>query len=329
MKPYILIILIILICACTIPAIAVEVSDEDTQTFSMQKGGYVSIIGDEGSITIKSWNGSSVKVKMTKHAGGESQKEAMERLEAIDIDIQHSDSRLSIRQIKPARDQRFSFWDLFDPDRWDAMRSSVRVDFDVLVPKEIELRLETDEGDINARDLMGDISIEVDEGDVNLKNLQFSDMYLKMDEGDLIAEELSGQGRQLTILADEGDIQIEQLSLDKLKIDTDEGDVTIAGSTMERCDIVADEGDVDLELTTKDHGRYTFELDEGDIILELPKQLNAFLRLESEEGDIRTDFKLNIEETEDNGHRARSELGNGGATIDVFTNEGYITLRAR
>ncbi len=317
--------------AVLLPSVyAAEVSEEIVKTFDMKKDAYIIVIGDEGAITINSWDREAVKLRMVKRAWSSSERQARELLKALDVDIQHSTDRLAIRQIPLNRNRNISFWDLFDPDEWDKFRNSSEIIFDLTVPRNSNLRLETDEGDVTVNTINGSLDIEVDEGDVSLQSIRYRDMQVTVDEGDFSARSIHSDDGKLDIEADEGEISLEQSNIGRLHIVCDEGDIDIHECVIDQMDITADEGDIHLELDPADGGRYTIETDEGDVDIWLPNHPNVNVRLETEDGNIRTDFKLDIQKSKDDDwSRARGKLGNGNASIRVYTDEGRISLRAQ
>ena len=114
------------------------------------------MIGDNGLISVKSWDKSQVELKITKRAWDRSRRRAEARLRDIHVDIDRRSDRIVIRYINEDRGKGFDFFDLFDPDKW--RDSSAEVEFELMVPKEVDLRLENDEGDIEVAGVIGDIS---------------------------------------------------------------------------------------------------------------------------------------------------------------------------
>ena len=306
-----------------------ELTEKEEKTFTLKNDSFISIIGDEGFISVKSWNKEKVHLKITKRAWGRSKREAKKRLENIEIEITQSDDRLNISQLKIHDEHNMSFWDLFDPDRWGNINYSVSVDFELTVPHNVDLRLETDEGDINIDDINGDIDIDADEGDIKLNDINFEDIDIYLDEGDLNCRNLFGRDGRLTIDTDEGLIKIVNGKMKILKIECDEGDIILQDLVSESCEISTDEGDIDFSTEIKKNGRYYLYSDEGDITLSLKKNPNVNIKLSTDEGSIYSDFDINIDNRDNDGERARGTIGRGGAKLDIYTDEGDIQLEKK
>jgi hypothetical protein len=310
------------------PILSYEATSSETKTFDLKPDGDVIIICDDGFIHVKTWNKDEVKMVMTKGARANTKANAMEKLERIELDIEHASSRLYVREVQSREDNQFSFWDLFDPDQWSRLNNSTWIDFELTVPVQCNLRLETDEGDIEVSRLKGNIEIETDEGDVELNAIEFDDMIVTLDEGDLYCSELSAPDGRVNIETDEGRVRIENADLDKLMVECDEGDVSIRKLRARIIDVDSDEGDLEFEFEMTSNGRYGIFTDEGDVEILIPSSSSAELTLETDDGRIRTDFGLAIDRGDD-GERVREVIGRGDARLEVYSDDGNISLEKR
>ena len=294
--------------------------------YRLRPGGFITVIGDEGYINVKSWNKDEVAVKITKRAWGKNRQEARRRLEELEIRIDHSSDELEIRLYDNYRDYDFDFWDIFDPDEWGSR--GVVVDFDLMVPQEVDLRLESDEGNIEVNDIEGDITIDIDEGDIDLEEITFKDIRIDVDEGDVDIRNAKGENGRLTVRADEGNIRFKHCECRDLDVETDEGDVYLGDLSVRSCNVYSDEGDIEATLETKRDDSYRIGTDEGDIYIALPSSADIELDLETEEGRIRSDFRIDIDEYDD-GERANDIIGDGDAYLEAYTSEGDIIIDRR
>ncbi len=305
-----------------------EVKKTEVKTFKITTGGYITVEGDEGFIKVNSWDKPEVHLVMTKRAWGRSEKDAEKNLEKIDIRINEYDNRLEIRLVKPRERKNYSFWDLFDPDTWSEHRRSPTVDFELTVPREINLNLVNDEGDVEVKSINGDVEIHVDEGDIEIRDIDFNELNLSVDEGDIDGFNLKNPGGRLTIEVDEGDIVFEDINVRRFRVECDEGDITVKDLSCNSCNISTDEGDVELDISLEENDRYQISADEGNVTFYLPPNPDVKLDLEAEDGSIRSDFDIKISKRDD-ARRCRDTLGNGNTLIEAYTDEGTIYLRKR
>lgn len=329
MKFKVLVIFIALLIFSIVNLYAYETTEEQEQTFKLKSGGSLVLVGDEGTIKVSSWDRDEVYLKMIKRARGRTEKEAKRLLEEIEVEIEHDDDRLVIRQIQRSENNNFTLFDLFDPDLWTGNGyRDMSVDFELRVPEEIDIRLENDEGDMDITKVSGDLDIVIDEGDLNMKDCKLGMTYIDIDEGDLNCYNSSCINERLSIYTDEGDIWLEECELSKARIDCDEGDIILKKVVSQSMEINTDEGDVNADIAMSGDGRYRFYSDEGDIFIFVDRNPDIQVKLETEDGRIRTNFDLDVIDLED-GERVRGELGSGRAFLEVYTDEGNVELNYR
>jgi len=324
MKNWMLLIVLILFSSSLL---AVEVESVEKKTYKMRPGGYVTVIGDNGFISVKSWEREEVEVVITKRVWDRSRSRAEARLKDLTVDITQRADRLVIRYLGDRRERGIGFFDLFDADTWDGYHSP-EIDFELMVPREVDLRLENDEGDIEVFGVSGDFSLHVDEGDLIVGDIAFRDFDGVVDEGNVeISDFNAGEGR-LSVEADEGEITLKDGIVERLEVSCDEGDIVIQDMEMQNCTISTDEGDLEIDIRLEMDGEYSFDTDEGNIRVWLDDDPDVELKLDTEDGAIRDDFRLSVEEHDD-GERVTAVLGRGSARVQAFTDEGDIILRRR
>lgn len=309
-----------------------EMKEAETQTFQMGPGGMLKITADEGSVRISSWDRSEVEIHMTKYARGKDKREAQRLLEEIEVAVEQSGNRLIIRE-REFEQNSYSILDLFDPDTWDRMSGhSTWIDFDIKVPRKIDLDIRTDEGDVTISDIEGEIEVETDESDVELYQISSNRVSVTSDEGDMFLENLraltSSSSSRLVIDTDESDMELVNVDMERVEIDTDEGDVMAERLRCKNLDFYSDEGSIEAGLDILPDGDYRCQTDEGRIVLLLPGDASFSITARSQEGEIRSDFPIRIKEHDD-GERVDDTVGDGDATIYLFVDEGMIRLREK
>ncbi|MBN2093103.1 DUF4097 family beta strand repeat protein [candidate division KSB1 bacterium] len=317
------------VCSFLSVATAIEIAKTFKKSFAMEFGGSVTVKADEGFIKIKSWDKTEVEVNWTKRIWGRTKKEAEELMDMVEVRISQVDDRLLIKVIEPKDSQNFSFWDLLDPDTWkNNNRHSPMVDFELFVPKEINLDLSTDEGDVIVNSVQGELEINVDEGDIEIVDIQFENLSLFADEGDISGRNLKNTEGTITIEVDEGDVSLENIQTRRLRMECDEGDASFVELICNYCNISTDEGDIELDILLGEDDHYEIYTDEGNVNFYLPANADVRFDLETEDGRIRSDFDVEIKKKDD-WQQCRDRLGKGSSLIKACTDEGIISLRRR
>lgn len=116
-----------------------------------------------------------------------------------------------------------------------------------------------------------------------------------------------------------------------LTVRHDHGPVTIRGAAAS-VDVRVRNGDLQVDLRAVPSGAtVSLETANGDVLLTLPPDAAARLDVQTNAGEIRTQgLSLTAERYRpmDAGGRYNAEMGGGGASVEVSTNNGNVRLRA-
>jgi DUF4097 and DUF4098 domain-containing protein YvlB len=307
-----------------------EISKTEERTFDFNSGGRIQVTGDAGFIRVESWDKNEVYLRYTKRIWESSQRDAETRMEDLQVEINDQPGQLSIRQIPEFGKRDFRFFDLFDPDRWGHSRHEARIDFELKVPRQCHLLLESDEGDIIVRQIDGEVKADCDEGNIDLENLAAGEVSARTDEGGIDCRNLQLDDYRLQLSSDEGAIKASDVAARSVWAEADEGDIVLLRLNAGGGKLNTDEGDVELEATRFDEGSWNITTDEGDVELFVPANADAEISFESSNGRIRTDFNLDrLSNDHDHVERYSGRLGEGRGRLEVYTDEGNITLRRR
>jgi hypothetical protein len=306
-----------------------EITKTEERTFDFAAGGKIQVIGDAGFIRVESWDKNEVYLRYTKRAWDSSRRSAERRLEDLQVEINDQPGQLSIRQAPGLEEHNFNFFDLFDPDRWGYSRHASRIDFELKVPRQCQLVLESDEGDIAVRQIEGEVRASSDEGNIDLENLSRGEVSAETDEGEIDCRNLQLEDYRLQLLSDEGTVRAAEVSARSVWAETDEGDMVWSRLNAGGGKLNTDEGDIELEAARLDEGSWSFTTDEGDVELFIPANADAEISLESSDGSIRSDFTLDRVSDDDNTERRSGRVGEGRARLEIYTDKGNISLRRR
>ena len=306
---------------------AAEVKKEEEKTFKFEKGGNIILVANEGMVEVKSWDKDEVHLKMIKRVRCRNRKEAERILDDLEIRIQESRNKLVIRERSRRYHDGFNVLDIFDGDFWtESNGRSIIIDFELTVPKNVDLKFICDEGDVNIQDIHGSLNIDVDEGDITLEDIQSSKIQLSIDEGDVELENISDEGNGFChVETDEGDIYMHDVTVQEMDLRTDEGDIVLRDVETHRLWAVTDEGNIQTDLITRADGSYQMETDEGDLEVTIPSDANLMVKLYTDEGTIDSDFDLSRRHRDDS-ERLEGRIGNGKGLLKGYTDEGDVIL---
>jgi len=306
-----------------------EVYEKETESFKMKAGGTVIIESDDGYIRVTTWNKDEVEVVMHKRAWGRNKREAERNLADIEIELTQRDDRLYIRDITESyREHNVGLLDLIRGN-WDF---GTNVDFEVMVPKKMNLDLTVDDGDVWIDDIEGEIVIDIDDGDVEIKNVLTNRVEIDVDDGDIELEDLKqankGSKGLLFVNGDDNDVIIRRAEMETIEIEGDDGMIEFYDVVLKNLDIDLDDGEFDAEMDVMESGRLRIMVNDGDVTLTLPKNISAYFNLYTYGGRIRTDFPLEVER-DDGKSWVKDKVGGGDVNVRVEVDDGYIILKDR
>ncbi len=303
--------------------------DKETKTFKLKAGGELLVESDDGYIRINTWDKDEVEVIMHKRAWGKNRREAERRLNDIDVEIIERGSSLIIRDITDQeRERNVGLLDLIRGD-WEHGTS---VDFELTVPKRLDLDLSSDDGDISIDNVEGDISVEIDDGDINIDNVRSNRIELDIDDGEIELDNVKrtdGNSKGLLIISgDDSEVILRRTEMETIEVDGDDSEVTFYDVVTKNLDVDLDDGEFDGDLKFIDSGRVRILIDGGDVSLALEKNISAYFNLYANDGRIRSDFSFDIEH-EDGKTWVKERVGGGETNIRVEVDDGYISVKYR
>lgn len=321
------------------------------KSFSLPSGALISVQNTRGDINIQGGEQKQVIVKATKRVQAGSRKEAEEWAQKVNIIFDEREKGLFIETKMPrawSESLGAVLSSLFEK------KPSVRVDFDIQTPRQVEVKsgcvsgdiyilsIEGDvavdvvSGDVEIEDIVGDVSVDAVSGDMVLQDVQGSleidatsgdaeivniggDVSIDVTSGDITGKGIKGK---LTVDGTSGDVNVRAVHGD-IHIDVTSGDITVKQKGGDLW-IDTSSGDISVETTIEKNGRYRVDTSSGQITFQIPESSSCTLDLETSGGRIRAKLPMVIESVSRT--RLRGTMGDGGAQLNLSTSGGNIDL---
>lgn len=296
------------------------------KSFQVQKGGTLFLKSDRGSVEIRAHAAEEVKVDVMLETDTRHRERAKEWLDEFEITFEQRGSDVNIR----------GEW----PHKWSWRGDRLKVHFDILVPEQYNLDVETAGGSIDVSDLEGEVKLHTSGGSVTTGRIngpvsaRTSGGSISIDaaKGETVAH-TSGGGITLGEIDGSADAK------------TSGGDITVEGVNG---DLQARTSGGSLRLQNVS-GNLVAKTSGGSITARLLKQITAPADLETSGGSIRLevppDFKADIDASTSGGRvyadlpitvrgvidksDLRGKLNGGGVLITLRTSGGNIEIRER
>ncbi len=244
-----------------------NVEKQINKEFNVDSGGTLSLDSDLGSVNITSHDSKQVLVKVFLKAKTGSERKAEEWFKRFELSFEKNGRNVDIRG---ERDNG-----LFG--RW---RQKIKVHFDIVVPEEYNLDIETSGGRIDVADITGDIELHTSGGGIGMGQIS-GDIVARTSGGGISLQGANGSARVKT---SGGGITIGEVHGD-VDAKTSGGGIKVGGVDG---DLVAQSSGGGLRLG-KINGNLNASTSGGRITAELLKQIDRDVELRTSGGGIRID----------------------------------------
>ncbi|MBC8181153.1 DUF4097 family beta strand repeat protein [candidate division KSB1 bacterium] len=200
----------------TLPSFS-QKSREIKKSFRFNREGRVSIDTYKGSITVKTWDRSEVKV-VVKIEVDDWDKYAEKKVKFTEIDFDHSPKHLRIKtDYNKIKKGSSSFWGIFSNDTG----SLPLVHYEIKMPRTADLIIEDYKSDTEISDLRASVELETYKGTVEINNLEGSiDLETYKGEVEVDYKKMIGRNRFETY---KGSIEISLPEKTNFDLDLDLG----------------------------------------------------------------------------------------------------------
>lgn len=214
-------------------------------------------------------------------------------------------------------------------------------DLKVSVPKGQRITIELAAGNIEARNVNGEISLDTDDGDITASQMTgrldldtgSGSVKVTGSDGDLTIDTGSGDvttadlhGSNLSIDTGSGAVTIEGAAADALSVDTGSGDVSVSGLAARTVKVDTGSGAVELDYASAPSD-VDIDTGSGEVRISSPEGLSARVDFETSSGDIRTDFPVTMTSREHD--ELHGTIGDGKGRLHVETGSGDIILKKK
>jgi DUF4097 and DUF4098 domain-containing protein YvlB len=230
---------------------------------------------------------------------------------------------------------------------------SYQVDLKITIPKNIKLKLKHEDGNVQIKNLEGQIQISVEDGNVicenitadvrlfsedgnvHIKKSNLSRLIVRKEDGNVQCDNMTGD---CEIFVEDGDVIIsyaENLEGDyKCIVRGEDGNITINRGTFNECQIKMEDGKVECN---KVGGNLDFSLEGGQVNVNYADNVpeSCKINVQLEEGCIMlsapdamfpTDSPSKAKKMDD-GAQWKTQVGS--RTINLITDEGSIKIEKR
>ncbi len=296
------------------------------KSFQVQKGGTLFLKTDRGSVEIRAHPANEVKVDVLLEADTRSRERAKEWLDSFEITLEQHGNDVDI------------LGEL--PEKWFRRDDRLKIHFDILVPDQYNLDVETSGGSIWVSDLKGKVKLSTSGGSITSGSIDGSvaartsggSISIDGAKGETVAH-TSGGGITLGEIdgsADAktsgGSISVEGVNGD-LQARTSGGSLrlqNVSGNLLAK----TSGGSITARLLKQINAPADLETSGGSIHLEVPPDFKADIDASTSGGRVIADLPITVQGVIDKSD-LRGKMNGGGVLITLRTSGGNIEIRER
>ncbi|MHC4727337.1 MAG: DUF4097 family beta strand repeat-containing protein [Planctomycetota bacterium] len=270
----------------------------------MSGGTLLSARSNDGWITITGSDVTECSVTATIIAKADSDEKARRIAEEAMLKLEKFGSKLTVKLEKPA------LW----------TNESVDIQFTAMVPKDCNLEVSTDDGDITTENIKGDIKIKTDDAKVNLSQIS-GGIRVQSDDGEITIQDVNvgvvrGEDGWLDIQTDDGRITLTRIA-GNIKVRSNDGSVRIE-DFIGNVDIQSDDGRITVIYSEGAGGVFDIAMvtDDGAVDFKAPTNFSANVEVITD-GSVYTDLPVKVLGT----------LGKSGMKGVIGTGEGRLYIK--
>ena len=298
------------------------------RSFTVGSGGTLRIDASFGNIEVSTSSGNNVDVKVIREVRGRYQDDAQQILSDHQVSVLQSGNDIVVTtEVSDAV-----------RDRWnDEYRNTpLRVSFEIMVPRDYNVDLETSGGNIEVDDLNGDLRSETAGGNLGFGNISGT-VWAHTAGGNITLEgssgtaDLSTSGGNITIGDVDGDVDAET-SGGSIRIRRAGGEVRAetAGGNIEVEDVggtieaTTSGGNVSATITRQPSGDCRLSTSAGTVTVTLAAGIAVDVDARTSIGRVSSDFAIDGTVGRNS---IRGSINGGGPELRLRTSAGSIRIR--
>jgi DUF4097 and DUF4098 domain-containing protein YvlB len=265
-------------------------SQEFDTTVAVRPGTRLELNNFEGSVTIRTWTKSSVRI----------QADLEDSEDERSVDVTMSGNTLSVRSAGR-----------YGPET---------IDYELTVPADINLAISGQSGDVTIDGTKGEISVETVEGEIRVTGGGGLISLRSVDGG----ISLSGARGSIDVNSVDGEIRLTNVT-GEVRAQAVDGAITLDGVESSAVDAQSVDGEIDFRGPIKEGGRYRLVSHDGGVTVTTPS-INATVSVATYSGDFDSDFPVTLEKVTP-GKRMTFTMGTGSARLEIESFDGSVSLR--
>ena len=303
-----------------------DYEDTITKTFNVKRGQLFYLKADLGSVEVDTWGQDEVKVTVTRKADTNNKRRAEEIFDDLELEFDQDSEGVKVRA------------EYYGSKSWWGGRRRLKLHFEVMVPKEFNLDINTSGGSIQVTDLIGKSDLKTSGGSITVGRVD-GPVNAKTSGGGIKVQEARGHvyahtsGGSITIGETAGSVDAKTsgggITLDGVTGDTEAytsgGSLNLKGLSG-NVNAGTSGGSIYAEITGKIDRDCSLKTSGGSIRVYLPRNISAEIDAHTSGGRVNTDFPITVRGVIKK-NTLKGKINNGGPLITLRTSGGSIYIK--
>ncbi len=283
------------------------------RTFTVQPGGQLKASTQGGDVVIKTADTSEVRIHAKQVIRTDSEKDADEILSKLTLTFEQSgnDVTAEAKYEKRSAGSWFGNW------------PPVNVSFEITVPKNYNLTLNTSGGDVSVASVNGNVHARTSGGDMKFARVE-GDIDAGTSGGNITLDEGTARAKLST---SGGDIRVNRAG-GPTEVSTSGGDIELK-SVANLISATTSGGDVRADITGPLTQDTLLSTSGGEVVVKVAKGTGFQLDASTSGGDVRADgLTITIEKGGSGKSRLSGSVNGGGPKLKLRSSGGNVSIRS-
>ena len=270
---------------------------------------------NDGWITVTGGDVAECSVTATIIARADSDEKARRIAEEAKVKLEKFGSKLTVKLEKPI------LW----------TNESVDIQIEAMVPKNCNVELVTDDGNITIENINGNIEVKTDDGGVNLSQIS-GDVKVRCNDGSVTIQDVTTDSKSrkdvgwIDIQTDDGKVTQSRI-VGNIKVRSNDGSTRVEG-VIGDVNIQSDDGRITV-IYSEDAGsvcNVSLVTNDGEIDFTAPANFSANVEVITDDGSIDTGLPIKVVgKLGKNG--IKGTIGTGEGRLYIKTDDGSVRMR--
>lgn len=306
--------LLLLAVALTTPlALFAKITRNVDKTFAVQPGGHLKAATQGGDITIRTSDSPEVRIRARQVVRASTEQEADEILAKLTLTLEQNGNDVTAE----------SKYEKRGSGNWFGSWPPVSVSFEITVPRNYHLNLNTSGGDIEVASLTGDVRARTSGGDLKFARID-GDIDASTSGGDIVLNEGTARAKLST---SGGNIEVDRAG-GPTEVSTSGGDIKL-NSVANLISATTSGGDVRAVITGPLTQDTLLSTSGGEVDVRVVKGTGFQLDASTSGGDVKADgLTITIEKGGSGKSRLSGAVNGGGPRLKLRSSGGDVIIRA-